>query len=171
MFNNFALPAITLKSARMLWDIRQAKPTLSIKEGVYYSQLEGYTIKVGNKSRDGQTLYNLNIYDHSDGLGNNIQLYADSGKMKTSVDTNYLQIQLNNGSRYEDIMQQEQHKRTRPLMQLLYKELNINVDMSSFKMKNTKEELFKGHHEMMNVWQIEKEIKRFIINIAKKYEK
>lgn len=171
VFNNFVLPAITLKSARMLWDIRQAKPTLSIKEGVYYSQLEGYTIKVGNKSKDGQTLYNLNIYDHSDGLGNNIQLYADSGKMKTSADTNYLQIQLNNGSRYEDVIQEGQHKRTRPLMQLLYDELNINVDMSSFKMKNTKEELFKGHHEMMNVWQIDKEIDTFNIDIGKKYEK
>ena len=36
VFNNFILPAVTLKSARMLWDIRQAKPTLSIKEGVYF---------------------------------------------------------------------------------------------------------------------------------------
>ncbi|MBK6984011.1 MAG: LptF/LptG family permease [Bacteroidetes bacterium] len=133
VFNNFLLPAVTLKSARMLWDIRQAKPTLSIKEGVYFDKLDGYSIKVGNKSKDGQTLYNLSIYDHSDGLGNNIQLYADSGKMKTSPDTNYLQLQLNNGSRYEDIMQEEAHKTTRPLMQLLYKELNINVDMSSFK--------------------------------------
>lgn len=51
IFNNFALPAITLKSARMLWDIRQAKPTLSIKEGVYYSQLDGYSIKVGKKKQ------------------------------------------------------------------------------------------------------------------------
>lgn len=169
VFNNFALPAITLKSARMLWDIRQAKPTLSIKEGVYYSQLEGYSIKVGKKSKDGQTLYNLSIYDHSDGVGNNIQLYADSGKMKTSVDTNYLQLQLFNGSRYEDVMQEEQHKRSRPLMQLIYKELNVNVDMSSFKMKNTEEELFKGHHEMMNIWQIDKEVDTFNIEIGKKY--
>lgn len=168
-FNNFLLPEITLKSARMLWDIRQAKPTLSIKEGVYYTQLDGYSIKVGNKSKDGQTLFNLNIYDHSDGLGNNVQLYADSGKMKTSPDTNYLQIQLNNGTRYEDVIKEEEHKRTRPLMQLLYKELNINVDMSSFKMKNTKEELFKGHHEMMNIWQINKEIDTFNIDISKKY--
>lgn len=169
VFNNFVLPKIMLKSASMLWNIRQAKPTLSIKEGVYYSQLEGYTIKVGNKSKDGQTLYNLSIYDHSDGVGNNIQLYADSGKMKTSVDTNYLQIQLNNGSRYEDIIQEPQHKQTRPLMQLLYKELNINVDMSSFKMKNTEEELFKGHHEMMNIWAINREIDTFNLDIAKKY--
>lgn len=169
VFNNFILPKITLKSARMLWDIRQAKPTLSIKEGVYYSQLDGYSIKVGKKSKDGQTLYNVNIYDHSEGLGNNIQLYADSGKMKTSVDTNYLQIQLNSGTRYEDINKEDEHKKTHPLMQLIYKELNINVDMSSFKMKNTKEELFKGHHEMMNIWQIEREVDTFNITISKKY--
>lgn len=169
VFNNFVLPHIMLKSARMLWDIRQAKPTLSIKEGIYYSQLNPYIIKVGNKSKDGQTLYNLSIYDHSAGAGNNIQLYADSGRMKTSADTNYLQIQLNNGSRYEDIMQEPQNNRTRPLMQLLYKELNINVDMSSFKMKNTEEELFKGHHEMMNIWAINREIDTFNLDIEKKY--
>jgi len=170
IFNNFLLPEITLKSARMLWDIRQAKPTLSIKEGVYYSQLDGYSIKVGKKSKDGQTLYNLNIYDHSDGLGNNIQLYADSGKMKTSADTNYLQIQLNNGTRYEDIIQETNHKNTRPLMQLIYKELNVNVDMSGFKMKQTEEELFKGHHEMMNIWQIDREIDTMNIAIDGKYK-
>jgi len=170
VFNNFVLPHITLKSANLLWDIRQAKPTLSIKEGVYYSQLDGYSIKVGKKSPNGQTLYNVNIYDHSSGLGNNIQLYADSGKMKTSADTNYLQIQLNDGTRYEDIMQEEAHKKTRPLMQLLYKELNINVDMSSFKMKQTKEDLFKNHHEMMNVWQIDGEIDTMNLDIDKKYQ-
>ncbi len=169
VFNNFILPAVTLKSARMLWDIRQAKPTLSIKEGVYFDKLDGYSIKVGNKSKDGQTLYNLSIYDHSDGLGNNIQLYADSGKMKTSVDTNYLQIQLNNGTRYEDVVQDENSKRNHPLMQLLYKELNINVDMSSFKMKQTEEELFKGHHEMMNIWQIAMEVDTYNLEIGKKY--
>jgi lipopolysaccharide export system permease protein len=169
VFNNFVLPAVTLKSARLLWDIRQAKPTLSIKEGVYFDKLDGYSIKIGNKSKDGQTLYNLNIYDHSDGQGNNIQLYADSGKMKTSVDTNYLQLQLLNGTRYEEIFQDEKSKRTHPLSHLIYKELDINVDMSSFKMKHTKEELFKGHHEMMNVWQIDREIDTFHLKIQDKY--
>ena len=170
VFNNFILPAVTLKSARLLWDIRQAKPTLSIKEGVYFDKLDGYSIKIGHKSKDGQTLYDLNIYDHSDGLGNNVQLYADSGKMKTSADTNYLQLQLNNGSRYEDIVQDENSKKNHPLMQLLYKELNINVDMSSFKMKQTEEDLFKGHHEMMNIWMIDREIDTFNLDINKKYD-
>lgn len=170
VFNNFTLPRIMLKSSQLLWDIRQAKPTLSIKEGVYYSQLDGYSIKVGKKNADGQTLYNLNIYDHSAGLGNNVQLYADSGFMKTSADTNYLQIKLNNGTRYEDVLQDDKDKRRRPLMQLVYKELNVNIDMNGFKMKNTEESLFKGHHEMMGIRQIKREIDTFNLDIAKKYQ-
>lgn len=170
IFNNYILPSIMLKSSRLLWDIRQSKPTLSIKEGIYYSQLEGYTIKVGKKNADGQTLYNLNIYDHSAGLGNNIQLYADSGSMKTSADTNYLQIKLNNGIRYEDVLQDDKDKNRRPLMQLLYNELNVNIDMTGFKMKNTEESLFKGHHEMMNIWQINNEIDTFNLDIIKRYQ-
>lgn len=169
-FNNYVLPFVTKESASLLWDIRQAKPTLSIKEGVYYNQLDGYSIKVGKKNPDGKTLYNLTIYDHSDGPGNNVQLYADSGFMRTSADTNYLQIQLNNGTRYEEIHQEERHKQTRPLMQLSYKELNVNLDMSDFKMKRTDKELFNGHHEMMNVFQISKEIDTINFEIDKRHD-
>ena len=170
LFNNYILPHITLKASRLLWDIRQAKPTLSIKEGVYYNQLDGYSIKVNRKNSDGKTLYDLSIYDHSAGLGNNVQLYADSGLMKTTADTNYLQIQLHNGIRYEDIQQEAKHTNTRPLMQLMYKELCVNVDMSGFKMKNTEENLFKNHHEMMNIFQIDSEIDTFNIQIDKKHQ-
>lgn len=169
MFNNFVLPHITLTSARLLWDIRQAKPTLSIKEGIYYNQLKGYSIKTAKKNKDGKTLYNLSIYDHHEGFGNNIQLYADSGSMQPSADTNYLQLRLHDGVRYDDAIKEEDQKTSRPLTQLFFKQLNVNVDMSDFKMKNTEEELFKGHHEMMNVWQIDDRLDTFDLEIFAKY--
>lgn len=169
VFNNFVLPSVTLKSARLLWDIRQAKPTLSIKEGIYYNQLKGYSIKTAKKNKDGKTLYNLSIYDHHEGMGNNIQLYADSGYMQPSADTNYLQLRLNDGVRYDDAIKEEDQKTSRPLTQLFFKQLNVNVDMSDFKMKNTEEDLFKNHHEMMNVWQIDHELDSFDISIFSKY--
>lgn len=169
VFNNFVLPSVTLKSANLLWDIRQAKPTLSIKEGIYYNQLKGYSIKTASKNKDGKTLYNLSIYDHHEGRGNNIQLYADSGSMQTSADTNYLQLRLHEGVRYDDAVKEEDQKSSRPLTQLFFKQLNVNVDMSDFKMKNTEEDLFKNHHEMMNVWQIDHEIDTCNLNIFAKY--
>lgn len=169
VFNNFILPQITLTSARMLWDIRQSKPTLSIKEGIYYNQLKGYSIKTAKKNKDGKTLYNLSIYDHHESIGNNIQLYADSGAMQPSKDTTYLQIRLHDGVRYDDAVKEEDQKSSRPLTQLFFKQLDVNVDMSDFKMKNTEEELFKGHHEMMNVWQIDHWIDSFNLKIFAKY--
>jgi len=42
--------------------------------------------------------------------------------------------------------------------------------MSDFKMKNTAEELFKGHHEMMDIWQIDSEIDTFSLDISKKHQ-
>lgn len=169
IFNNFTLPNLTLKSAQLLWDIRQAKPTLSIKEGIYYNQLKGYSIKTAKKNKDGKTLYNLSIYDHHEGMGNNIQLYADSGSMQPSADTNYLQLRLHDGVRYDDAVKEEDQKSSRPLTQLFFRQLNVNVDMSDFKMKNTEEDLFKNHHEMMNVWQIDEQLDTFDLEIFNKY--
>ncbi len=168
LFNNYALPKLTLKSSQLLWDIRQAKPTLNIKQGIYYNGLNGYSIKVGNKSKDGNTMYDLHMYDHTDGLGNHVQLYADSAVMKTSKDTNYLQLILNHGSRYEEVNQEINHHRTHPLMQLLYRELAINIDMSDFKMKQTDEDLFRNHHEMMPISMISSEIDTFNLILNKK---
>lgn len=170
LFNNFILNQLTLKSASLLYDIRQSKPTVNLKEGAFYSQLQGYSLRVGKKGKDGHSLNNIIIYDHSSGMGNNVQLYADSGSMGTSPDTNYLEIKLRRGTRYEDILQDEKQKRTRPLIQLNYDELDVNIDMTDFKMKRTDENLFKGHHEMMNIWQINHEIDTFNVNISNKYK-
>lgn len=170
LFNNFILNQLTLKSASLLYDIRQSKPTINLKEGTFYSQLQGYNLRVGKKGKDGHTLKNIIIYDHSMGMGNNVQIYADSGTMKTSADTSFLEIRLLNGTRYEDILQDERQKKTRPMMQLNYDELDVNIDMTDFKMKRTDEELFKGHPEMMNVWQIDRELDTFNLKINGKYK-
>ena len=169
-FNNYVLNFLTLKSASLLWDIRQSKPTVNIKEGTFYNQLDGYSLRVAEKSKEGDGLKNIMIYDHTMGMGNNVQIYADSGTMKTSADTNYLEIRLKTGNRYEEVLQEERQKRTRPLILLNFKELDVNIDMRDFKMKRTDESLFKDHHEMMNIWQIDKEIDTFNIKINEKYK-
>ncbi|MEW6773756.1 MAG: LptF/LptG family permease [Bacteroidota bacterium] len=155
-FNNFALPKIMLESQSLLFDIRQTKPSVSIKEKVFYNQIENFSIRVDKKYPDGHSLKGILIYDHSGSVGNNVQLYADSGYMFTSSDTNYLVIQLFNGSRYENV-QTENAYRTFPLSIMHFKEMEINIDLSGFKLKRTDKNLFKQHHEMMNMWEIAEE--------------
>lgn len=157
LFNNFVLPKLMLESQSLLFDIRQTKPAVSIKEKIFYNQIENISIRVEKKYKDGHSLKGILIYDHSGGVGNHVQLYADSGYMFTTSDTNYLVIRLFNGNRYENIQNENTYK-TFPFSIMQFKEMEINIDLTGFKLKRTDKELFKQHYEMMSMWQIDEEI-------------
>ncbi len=168
IFNNFSLPHIIVKSSRLLYDIRQTKPSLNIKEGIYSNQIEGYTLKVGKKSADGKKLFNISLYDQSNGYGNIIQMYSDSGYIATSNDKNYLNFCLQSGIRYEDMVQDQNYFTKKPTMQIQFSEMTFNMDLSAFKMKNSDDNLFKNDIKMMNIWMINNEIDSTLSYIYKK---
>lgn len=169
LFNNFVLPWVSLKSNSLLWDIRQAKPAMNIKDGIFYSKIEDYSLRVGKKGEDGHTIKNVLIYDHTARVGNNIQLYADSGQMNVSADTNFLIIKLLNGNRYEELENENVNKKAKQFSQLNFKELEVNIELTDFKLKRTDENSFKDHHEMMNIWQISREIDTIKNEISRKH--
>lgn len=169
VFNNFILPVVMLKSNSLLWDIRQAKPVMNIKEGIFYNKIDDYSMRVGKKGKDGNTLRDVLIYDHTARVGNNIQLYADSGEMKMSADTNYLIVKLRNGNRYEHVIPEPGKPDTKAFSQLNFKELTVNIELTDFKLKRTDENSFEHHHEMMNIWQISHEVDTLEKKMEKRY--
>lgn len=156
LFNNFILPVVHLKSTALLYDIRQKKPTVNIKEGIFYNGIENYSLRVGKKSVNKDTLKEIFIYDHSAHKGNNVQMYAKTGKITNTVDTSELVLILRDGNRYEEVVETNSFGNTKKtLSQLNYKQLQVNIPLEDFKLKRTNEELFKGNGEMLNVWQLD----------------
>lgn len=155
LFNNFVLPVVHLKSQALLYDIRQKKPTVNIKEGIFYNGIENYSLRVGKKSANKDTLVDIYIYDHSQHAGNTIQMYAKSGKITTTADTSDLVLILRDGNRYEETKDANGSVTKKSLSQLNYKQLQINIPLEDFKLKRTNEDLFKGNEEMLNVWQLD----------------
>ncbi|MFT5668739.1 MAG: lipopolysaccharide export system permease protein, partial [Vicingaceae bacterium] len=104
LFSNYWLPVANLKSKSLLYDIKQQKPTMDIQPGMFSNELEDYTIRVQNKKEiDGvEHLYDVIIYDHSDGPGNRNVTTAEEGIMSNSADQRYLQMTLLNGVTYEE---------------------------------------------------------------------
>jgi lipopolysaccharide export system permease protein len=154
-FNNFVLPVVQLKFQSLLWDIRQKKPTVSVKEGIFYNKIDNYSIRVGSKSLNKDTLKEIYIYDHSLRQGNTIQMYARSGKMTTSRDSSTLILTLKDGNRYEEIINANVSAGNRPLSQLNFKQLQVNIELVDFKLKRTAEENWKGNENMLNIWQLD----------------
>jgi lipopolysaccharide export system permease protein len=154
LFSNYVLPYTNLKMGSLLYDIRQQKPALAIREGVFYNGIEGYSIKVGGKDPDGNTLRKVMIYDHTGSIGNRKVVMAESGKMETTPDQKTLILTLYNGTGYEEQSKNKNGTDVHPLLRNAFNEYIIRFDLSQFKLNRTNEDLFRGGHQMMSLGQL-----------------
>lgn len=154
-FNNYVVPRANLKAYSLLWDIRQKKPAMNFKEGAFYNGLPGYSIKINEKLNDGKTLRDIMIYDHSKGGNNTTVILADSGKMYTQYNDNYLVLELFRGNTYVDQnggggynSSSEQFVREK------FDATKIIFSLASFELGRTREELFSDNKMMKNINQL-----------------
>jgi lipopolysaccharide export system permease protein len=155
MSNNI-VPVMSLKFRSLLEDIRDKKMALNIEEGVFYRGIDGYTIRIGSKERDNQTIHNVLIYDHTRTTGLATLTYAKHGSMVMSKDKQYLILSLNDGFLYDENTQYDASKpsHTLPILRGTFDVYQIRFDLSSFQMQQTNEEFFKDSYEMLNVNQL-----------------
>lgn len=153
-FSNNLLPYTNLKMLSTLYDIQQKKPALKIKEGVFYNDIDGYSIRIKKIEDDGETLKDIMIYDHSDQAGNTQLTVAESGKMYISPDQNSFIIELNNGETYKELWQQQNASTTKPFFRMKFKYQLARLDLSGFNMTRTDPGLFKDNHQMLNGSQL-----------------
>lgn len=154
LFANYGLPVINLKMNSLLWDIQNTKPAMKLEPDIFYNGLTGYSIRIGEKDPDGETVHNVLIYDHTANLGNVKVLLANSGKIKMSTDSRYMIFSLNDGNSYEDMMDNNQERITHPILMNHFAEQTLYLDLSSFRFSRTKEELFKSDYQMMDLRQL-----------------
>ncbi len=153
-FSNNILPIANLKMNALLYDVRQQKPALMIKEGIFYNGIDGYSIKVGKKESDGQTLRDIMIYDHTDGEGNTKLIMAQKGTMVMSDDERYLVLDLFSGTSYEEQAGERNKIDKHPFTRSEFEEQTMRFDLSTFKMTRTNEQLFKDNYQMLNLKQL-----------------
>lgn len=154
--NNFLVPRSALKAYSLLYDIRQKKPALDIEPGFFYGGIERYKIKVDSKLSDGKTLLGIIIYNHTARNGNKDVTIADSGRMYTIMDDQYLKFELFNGSHYTEGKGTPTRGRIRDFQQIgpftrtYFEKSEIIFDLSSFGMSRTDEGLFASNRLMRN---------------------
>jgi lipopolysaccharide export system permease protein len=179
-FSNYLLPYTNLKMLSTLFDIRQQKPALNIKEGVFYNEIDGYSIRIRKIQKDGQNLEDIMIYDHTDQAGNTNLTVAEQGKMYMTPDKRYLVIELKNGCSYEDIWKERESSITHPFVRMNFKNEVIRMDLSGFQMQRTDQDLFKENDKMLNgeqlqayidtvSWEIEKDRSQFYDGLTNAY--
>jgi lipopolysaccharide export system permease protein len=152
IFSNYIMPIANFKGGSLLYDIKKKKPALNIKEGIFYNDIDGYSIKIETKSDNGNTLNNILIYDHTNNSGNKKVIIAESGNMNITNDERYMELNLFNGISYIEIEEIKKSKKN-PHRKISFDKELIRFDLASFNIKNS-ELLYKGHYAMLNNQQL-----------------
>jgi len=153
-FSNNVLPVANLKFKSLLYDVREQKLALDIKEGVFYHGIDGFVIRVGKKENDEQTIRDVIIYDHREKKGNINITVADSGRMELTPDGRYLIFNLYSGYNYTDKTDTRDYREKVPFQRTKFRENFRKFDLMDFEMSRTDEDLFKNNYSMLNLTQL-----------------
>jgi lipopolysaccharide export system permease protein len=169
LFSNYVLPIANLKFGALLYDVRQQRPALNIKPGVFNNDISGISIRVGAKDADNQTIHDVLIYDHTSNKGQGSVLYAKHGKMYTTPDKRYLIFELFDGNQYEENNTVSIKNRKNEQVRFHFERWKKAIDLSEFSLTRTQESLFKDNYQMMNVRQLNDAIDSINLNIQRSY--
>lgn len=153
-FSNNIYPIANLKFKSLLFDVREQKLALDIKEGIFYSDLDGFVIRINEKEKDDKTIKDIMIYDHRDKKGNISLTVADSGIMELTPDGMNLVFTLYSGSNYLENINQKNYRETRPFQRRTFQEDIIKFNLENFAMSRTDEDLFSSNYSMLNLTQL-----------------
>ncbi len=156
-FSNHVLPYSNLKMRSMLYDIQQQRPELTIKPGVFDNNLEGYSIRIGDKDSKTSLLKDILIFDHTEKHGNVNVTVADSGYMKMSADEKHLLLTLYNGKSYNELQKQKKDSRSvknYPLRRDQFDQQEMVIELTGFGLNRSDETLFRNSYSMMNLNQL-----------------
>lgn len=152
--NNYLVPKVNLKTFSLLYDIRMKTPSLDIKEGVFYSGIPNFSIKV-NRKLDDVRLQDILIYNHSEGQGNLNVTLADSGRMETFNNDSYMKLTLYAGQSYKE------SRSTRGISEApvefsrtAFKENVMVFDLAAFQLNRTPENQWSTNRAIKTIEEI-----------------
>ncbi|WP_416866027.1 MAG: LptF/LptG family permease [Imperialibacter sp.] len=163
MNNNFIVPEANINAYSLLYDIRQKKPSLDIREGQFYNGIPNYSIKVNQKYPDGVSMKDVIIYDHTREMGNNSVTVADSCRMYTILNDRYLVFELYDGNSYQESRQNEFNRTAsfggvNDLARNEFSQMKMVLSLASFDLNRTKQELFAGNRLMKDMGELAHDI-------------
>lgn len=154
-FANNVAPVATLKFKTLLWDITQAKPSIELRDGVFYNGMEGYSIRVTDNDKETGNLNDMLIYDHSKkDKANKTVIRAERGRMEQTDDKRFLILTLYNGYTYDESDSQSEGKTGFPMVQNKFEKDVLRIDVSGFLLSRSDEDQWKNHMQMLTMGQL-----------------
>lgn len=130
-FQNVIGPRATTELYALIFSMKQKSPELDIPEGAFYHELDGYNLYVQKKNKETGMLYDVMIYNFSDGFENAHIIVADSGRMEMTADKKYLNLHLYSGEQFENLKTQSMAQKNVPYRKETFREKHSLIEFDA----------------------------------------
>ena len=155
-FANSVIPWGEYNFYNLRRNIAKVKPALAIAEG-QFNTIGNINIKVDEKTGDrGQFLEGVLIHEKSTTRSGNYKvIVSEKGELKSSYDSNVLQLELINGNYYEEIVNKDVRKNiNKPHARSYFDNYIINVDLEILNSEDLDEKNHSDRYNMLDVNQL-----------------
>ena len=156
LFANNVIPYAEFKFINFRKNIAQLKPAMAIAEG-QFNDVGSYNIKVNKKSgANGNFLTGITIHKKSAiGDGSRTVIKAKNGELVSSEKSSTLQLVLNDGYYYEDLLPKKYEDRGKvPFAKSTFKKYTINIDLSKLNNVDVNDNSITNTNTMLNVSEL-----------------
>jgi len=150
-FSNYIIPYVNLKNTNLMYDIIHKKLAFSLEEGVFFNEIDGFSLKV-EKKIDDHNFEDIIILDHSEKTVKKTFI-SKQANMKMSEDENYLNINLLDGISYSEKECFEQNTSNCQIT-TQFDVFSLKLDLSSFKLNRGSSDRFTNKAKTMDTNQL-----------------
>ena len=165
-FSNRVIPVSFKKLIALMASIRQMRPEIVVKEGVFSNDIDNFSIKVGRKSKDGSMLYDIMIYDHQRDQGNETVTVADSGTMKITTDKRFMILNLYSGETHAEVQTANKETSGYPTRTDKFNKQTIYSKLQGMELERKDESIFRNQFRALN----NKQLQYFVDSISKQVD-
>lgn len=130
-FNNVILPEANYR-ARNLWvDIRDKRPGFELQPGTFYNGLDGYSILVRERPPNSNRLFDVTIYDYTEGRNRQAVIKAERGRLVSRNGGTVVELALHNGEMHRTRPPSPGNREPR-YEHLTFDQHTLRLDLSDF---------------------------------------
>ena len=168
--SNNLIPYSEFKSYNLRKNLAKVKPTLAISEGVF-NTMGNMNIKVEDKyGIDNNNLSNVIIHKTNKYNDNLTVIKSETGQLVFDESLNVLNIVLNDGYRYEEILTEgTNNKEFKPHTTIKFKKHTIVFDLKTFYEVDFSQEKYNNTFRMQNIKQLKFSVDSLEIKLAQQY--
>ena len=152
--SNNLIPVAYNNIYTLRYDIGKTKNEIKIPTGTFYNGIDGYIIRVGDRNKKNEMMYDVMVYNHTSNKGNVSLAVADSASIARTKDKSALIFKLYSGISYDEDNTINYKDTSFALQQVNFSEQEVVIPLENYAFSKTDSDRYSNEIMSRNLSQL-----------------